>query len=74
MIAGELDHIVPAHVVRSNYERYQHATARTDFHEFAGRAHLLMAQEGWEEIAAYSATWLDQLAQQTPNPLVAALA
>ena len=71
MIAGELDHIVPAHVVRANYAHYQHATARTDFHEFAGRAHLLMAQEGWEEIAAYVANWLDQIAQPTPNPPVA---
>ena len=41
LIAGEKDHLVPAHVVRSNYEQYQHSAARTDFQEFAGRAHLL---------------------------------
>ena len=60
MIAGEHDHIVPAHVARSNFEQYQHSSAHTDFHEFKGRAHLLIAQEGWEEIAEYVANWLDQ--------------
>ena len=62
LIAGEKDHIVPAHVARANYEHYQHSTARTDFREFPGRAHLLIAQEGWEEIADYIATWLAPLA------------
>ena len=60
MIAGEHDHIVPAHVARSNFEHYEGAAARTDFHEFPGRAHLLIAQDGWEEIADYVANWLDQ--------------
>lgn len=58
LIAGELDHIVPAHVVKSTYHHYKPSTAQTDFKEFAGRAHLLIAQEGWEEIAGYIANWL----------------
>lgn len=58
MIAGERDHIVPAHVARSNFEQYRDSGAYTDFQEFPGRAHLLMAQDGWEEIAEYVATWL----------------
>ncbi len=64
LIAGEHDHLVPAHVVKSNYERYQRSTARTDHHEFAGRAHLLIAQDGWEEVAGYAANWLDHLPDQ----------
>lgn len=60
MIAGELDHVVPAHVARSNFEHYGQSRARTDFHEFSGRAHLLMAQDGWEEIADFMAHWLGQ--------------
>lgn len=73
LIAGELDRIVPAHVARSNYEHYRHSTARTDFREFAGRAHLLIAQEGWEEIAAFAATWLEALPDPGDDaPVVAA--
>jgi pimeloyl-ACP methyl ester carboxylesterase len=62
MIAGEHDHVVPAHVAKSNFEHYKQSTARTDFHEFTGRAHLLIAQEGWEDVADYMANWLEQLA------------
>ncbi|WIG61136.1 MAG: hypothetical protein OJF49_003884 [Ktedonobacterales bacterium] len=61
LIAGENDHLVPAHVVKSNYEHHQRSAARTDFHEFAGRAHLLTSQDGWEEVAGFVANWLDQL-------------
>ena len=61
LTAGEFDHLVPAHVVKSNYEHYKHSTAKTDFIEFKGRSHLLMAQEGWQEIADYIANWLEQL-------------
>lgn len=53
MIAGEHDHIVPAHVARANFEKYQVSPARTEFREFAGRSHLLTAQDGWEEIASF---------------------
>jgi hypothetical protein len=34
---------------------------RTDFHEFAGRSHLLVAGQGREEVAEYVANWLNQL-------------
>jgi pimeloyl-ACP methyl ester carboxylesterase len=64
LIAGELDHLVPAHIVRSIYEHYQVSSARTDFHEFTGRSHLLISQQGWEEIAGFAADWLDQLPGQ----------
>lgn len=58
LIAGERDHLVPAHVVKSNYEHHKRSTARTDFHEFPGRAHLLVAGEGWQEVADYVMNWL----------------
>jgi len=32
----------------------------TDFIEFPGRTHFLIAQPGWEEIADYSLTWLQK--------------
>lgn len=65
LTAGELDHTVPAHVSKSNYAHYEHSTARTDFKEFPGRAHLLLCQDGWEEIAGFAADWLEQL--QSPE-------
>lgn len=61
LIAAEHDHLVPAHVVRTNYEHHKQSAARTDFHEFAGRAHLLTADKGWEEVAQYVVNWLGQL-------------
>lgn len=61
LIAGEKDHLVPAHVVRSNYEHHKRSAARTDFHEFPGRAHFLTVQEGWEEVAGYIVNWLDEV-------------
>ena len=41
------------------------SAARTDFHEFAGRAHLLTAQAGWEEVADYVGNWLAKLPAET---------
>ena len=61
LTVGEFDNLIPAHVARSNYEHYKQSTARTDFQEFKGRAHLLLAQDGWEEVADYVANWLEQV-------------
>ena len=58
LITCEHDHLVPVHVSRANYEHYQQSSARTDFHEFPGRSHLLMSEKGWEEIAGYALNWL----------------
>ena len=65
LLVGENDHLVPAHVVKSNYEHHKQSAVRTDFHEFPGRAHLLTAQRGWEEVAAYIVNWLDELRSQS---------
>jgi pimeloyl-ACP methyl ester carboxylesterase len=61
LIAGEKDHVVPAAMNRSNYAKYRGSGARTDFKEFPGRCHWIIAQEGWEEVAGYVAEWLQQL-------------
>ena len=61
LIAGSSDHVVPAAMNRVNFKKYQNSTARTDFKEFSGRAHWIISQPGWEEVAGYIATWLDQL-------------
>jgi pimeloyl-ACP methyl ester carboxylesterase len=61
LITSEYDHLVPAHVTRVTYNHYKLSTSRTDFHEFPGRSHLLIAQDGWEEVADYVSNWLDEV-------------
>ncbi len=59
--AGGSDHIVPASANRSNYGKYKGSLSRTDFKEFAGRSHWIMAEPGWEEVAGYIDNWLGGL-------------
>jgi pimeloyl-ACP methyl ester carboxylesterase len=66
LIAGSDDHTVPASVDRSTFRKYRYSKAITDFKEFPGRSHLIVAQEGWQEVAEYALTWAnDRL--QTPR-------
>jgi len=57
LIAGGEDHQVPPSMNRSNYRKYSRSRALTQFKEFAGRSHLIAAQEGWQEVAEYALTW-----------------
>lgn len=72
LIAGEEDHLVPAHVVQSNYEHHKKSSARTDMQEFAGRSHLITSQEGWEQVADYASNWLEQLPEQVASRVATA--
>jgi len=70
LIAGEKDHLVPAGLNRTNYHLYRHSTAVTEFVEFSGRSHLIVAQEGWREVAEYALTWAQtRLANVEPRGL-----
>jgi hypothetical protein len=55
-IAGTDDHLMPAKIQWSNAKHYTSDTI-TDVVEFGGKAHLLPAQDGWEEIADYALAW-----------------
>lgn len=59
MIAGELDRVVPASLNRANHRLYDQAAAAVDFVEFPGRTHWIIAQDGWQEVAAHTVGWLD---------------
>ncbi len=61
LIAGSSDHIVPAPINRSNFKKYKHTSARTDFKEFPNRCHWIISQPGWEEVAGYAADWLNKI-------------
>jgi pimeloyl-ACP methyl ester carboxylesterase len=58
-IAGSADHIIPAALNRSNYNRYRRSPSVTDFKEFAGRTHFIIGQANWEEVADSVRQWLD---------------
>jgi pimeloyl-ACP methyl ester carboxylesterase len=56
-VAGGADHIVPAAVNRENARRYRRSPAHTEYVEFPGRPHLLIASPGWQEIADHVLDW-----------------
>ena len=55
-ISGGEDHLMPPKVQQSNARHYKSNTV-TEIEEFAGRAHLMPAQEGWEDVADYALSW-----------------
>jgi pimeloyl-ACP methyl ester carboxylesterase len=55
-ISGSEDHLMPPAIQRSNAKHYKSDTV-TEVKEYEGRAHLLPAQEGWEEVADYALEW-----------------
>jgi pimeloyl-ACP methyl ester carboxylesterase len=55
-ISGSEDHLMPPSVQRSNAKHYKSDTV-TEVKEYEGRAHLLPAQDGWEEVADYALEW-----------------
>jgi pimeloyl-ACP methyl ester carboxylesterase len=55
-LSGSEDHLMPPQIQRSNAKHYQSNTL-TEVKEFEGRAHLMPAEEGWEEVADYAVSW-----------------
>jgi pimeloyl-ACP methyl ester carboxylesterase len=55
-ISGTEDHLMPPAVQKSNLKHYKSDTI-TEIKEYEGRAHLMPAQEGWEEVADYALEW-----------------
>jgi alpha-beta hydrolase superfamily lysophospholipase len=57
LIAGQLDHVVPATIVRTEAKLQRKSKAITGYKEFAGRSHFIVGQDGWEEVADYALDW-----------------
>jgi hypothetical protein len=55
---------MPPKVQRSNAKHYTSSTI-TEVKEYEGRAHLLPAQAGWEEVADYALSWAVSHASQS---------
>ncbi len=60
--AGEKDHIIPASLNKTNYEKYKAGNSVTDFKAFAGRDHFVIGEPGWQEVADFILAWLEQKA------------
>jgi len=60
LVAGSNDHLIPASLNQTNFNKYKRSPSVTDFKEFAGRTHFTIGQPGWEEVAGYIAAWLDE--------------
>ena len=59
VVGAAEDKTVPASLARKQYEKYERSPAQTEYLEFEGRPHLLMAAPGWDEVAAGIDSWLD---------------
>lgn len=55
-------------MVKVNYRKYRHASTRTDFHEFAGRTHWVIAETGWAEVAAFVQNWVEMQVPPGADP------
>ncbi len=63
VVAGRLDRLTPAKVVRRVAAKYRpHATYR----EFADHGHWLLAEPGWRVVADQVADWLDTVVAAAP--------
>lgn len=58
-VAGGSDNFIPASLNYSNFKKYSHEQSITEYTEFPGRNHFVLGQTGWEEIAQYIFTWLN---------------
>lgn len=56
VVAGKLDRITPASVVRRVARKYQPGAT---YREFDNQAHWVLGQPGWREVVDYVADWLD---------------
>lgn len=58
-IGGEKDVIMPAALNRKNFKKYQTSSAVTEYKEFPGRSHYIIAEKGWEEVADCALKWAE---------------
>lgn len=47
-------------MTRSNFRKYRSSPALTEYREFPGRTHWLIAGPGWEEVAEYALAWIER--------------
>ena len=58
LIAASQDHLAPPSMVRAIARAYRNSLATTDYREFPGRTHFIIAQSGWQEVASFALNWV----------------
>jgi pimeloyl-ACP methyl ester carboxylesterase len=64
LIAGEDDRTSTPSMVEAMYRKYSKSPMQTDIMRFPKRSHWLIAEPGWEEVAAKSLEWVTRLAKK----------
>jgi pimeloyl-ACP methyl ester carboxylesterase len=59
--SGSKDHILPAHLNKRNFKKYKQNGSITEYKEFEGRNHFVLALPTWKEDADYILEWLRKL-------------
>ena len=67
IIGAEKDNTVPASLAKKQFEKYEKSQAQTDYLEFPGRPHLMMAADGWQEIAGQVEDWISGVLSASPT-------
>jgi len=59
LTSGDKDTIIPAHLNKRNFNKYQKADSILEYKEFKGRNHFVLGQPTWKEDADYILNWLE---------------
>ncbi|GAA2216847.1 alpha/beta hydrolase [Micromonospora olivasterospora] len=70
LIGSDLDHVVPAAVVKAVAGLYQKSRAITYYHGFPGRSHFTVGEPGWEQVADYALDWSVEMANTRAPAIV----
>lgn len=62
-IGGEKDVIMPAALTRKIVRKHRASPAVTDYKEFPGRSHYIIAEAGWQEVAEHALSWAEKHAR-----------
>lgn len=61
LTSGDLDTIIPAHLNKRNYNRYNKTNGSVlEYKEFKGRNHYVLGQSMWKEDADYILDWISR--------------
>ena len=61
---GTADRLISPYLSRAAYRKQSRAPGLTHYVEFPGRSHFLIAEPGWEDVAACALNWIEVLAPQ----------
>ena len=61
VIGGGKDVIMPAALSRKIFRKHKVSPCPTEYKEFPGRSHYIIAEKGWEEVADFAISWAERM-------------